>query len=99
MCDSTVQQKVSSSAILCAVDELKSPADNPDWFRDAKLNWAENMLLKKWRDDEGRVAMIQVGEYPKYLSVAFTQDEFFAERVLASISDQLFVKPSGTASQ
>ena len=69
------------------VDELKSPADNPDWFRDAKLNWAENMLLKKWRDDEGRVAMIQVGEHPKYLSVVFTQDEFFFERALASISD------------
>ena len=69
------------------MDELKSPADNTDWFRDAKLNWAENMLLKKWRDDEGRVAMIQVGELPKNLSFVFTQDKFFVDRVLASISD------------
>lgn len=44
------------------VDELKTPADNPEWFKDAKLNWTENMLLKKWRGDDRRVAFVQVGK-------------------------------------
>lgn len=44
------------------VDETRSVADNPDWFKDAEVNWAENMC--RWKDgEEGkRVAFVQVGE-------------------------------------
>lgn len=38
------------------VDTTKKPCDNPEWFKDAKLNWAENML---WCRDEDKVALIE----------------------------------------
>ncbi|KAI5124974.1 hypothetical protein M0805_007400 [Coniferiporia weirii] len=46
------------------VDEMRSPADNPEWFCGAQLNWAENMLLKKWREggEGARVALVQAVE-------------------------------------
>ncbi|WVN90148.1 acetoacetate-CoA ligase [Cryptococcus depauperatus CBS 7841] len=58
------------------VDESKTPEDNPTWFVDARLNWAENMLRHaKSRPDA--VAVIETvepcSEYepePKYIRQA-----------------------------
>jgi hypothetical protein len=42
-----------------AVDPSAKPADNPTWFKDAKLNWAENMLRRR---DE-KIALVELGAY------------------------------------
>lgn len=41
------------------VDDAASPADNPAWFADAELNWAENMLRHR---SEGHIALISVSK-------------------------------------
>uniref|UniRef100_D8PNZ0 AMP-dependent synthetase/ligase domain-containing protein n=1 Tax=Schizophyllum commune (strain H4-8 / FGSC 9210) TaxID=578458 RepID=D8PNZ0_SCHCM len=41
------------------VDASARPPDNPTWFRDAKLNWAENMLVHRSPD---KVALVQATE-------------------------------------
>ncbi|KAL1747449.1 hypothetical protein HDZ31DRAFT_80433 [Schizophyllum fasciatum] len=41
------------------VDASARPPDNPAWFRDAKLNWAENMLVCRSPD---KVALVQATE-------------------------------------
>lgn len=55
---------VSSDGEWHVVDEGRTPAENPEWFKDAKINWAENLLRKEWREDKngGRDALVQVGE-------------------------------------
>lgn len=40
------------------LDEDVPIAHNPEWFKEARVNWAENML--KFRDD--KVALIEAGE-------------------------------------
>lgn len=40
------------------VDDHATPADNPAWFSDAKINWAENML----RCRSAHTALISVSE-------------------------------------
>lgn len=59
---------VSSDGECHVVDEGRTPEENPEWFRDAKINWAENMLRKEWREGEngGRDALVQVGECYEY---------------------------------
>lgn len=46
------------------VDESATPADNPRWFTNARLNWAENMLPPRVRsgDAGSRTALVQVSE-------------------------------------
>src|ERR1700730_17122091 len=39
------------------VDTHALPADNPSWFSEARLNWAENMLRCRSPD---KVALIQI---------------------------------------
>lgn len=58
-------EDTSGTPLVHVVDESKTPADNPEWFRDARINWAENMLLKRWREgpEARRVALVQVGEH------------------------------------
>ena len=41
------------------INENAKPAENPSWFDDAKINWAENML--QCRSTE-KVALIEVGK-------------------------------------
>ncbi|KAI0081811.1 acetoacetate-CoA ligase [Panus rudis PR-1116 ss-1] len=41
------------------VDTSALPPDNPAWFADAKVNWAENMLRNR---SDSKVAMIEVTE-------------------------------------
>jgi acetoacetyl-CoA synthetase len=43
------------------VDKSAMPADNPSWFSDSKLNWAENML---WCRSPDKVALIEASEFP-----------------------------------
>ncbi|KAG8794934.1 hypothetical protein FRC16_010288 [Serendipita sp. 398] len=50
------------------VDEDATPADNPLWFPNARLNWAENML----KDRSDNVALIQVVE--PYLAATTTNN-------------------------
>ena len=48
------------------VDELATPKDNPRWFEEASLNWAENQL-RYATSRPGGVALIQTGEHcPQY---------------------------------
>lgn len=42
------------------VDNAALPADNPTWFADARVNWAENMLRCRSAD---KVALIQASAY------------------------------------
>lgn len=39
------------------VDEKALPVDNPQWFKEAKLNWAENMLRCR---DTNKIALIEM---------------------------------------
>jgi acetoacetyl-CoA synthetase len=39
------------------VDQGALPVDNPQWFKDAKLNWAENMLRCR---DADKIALIEM---------------------------------------
>ncbi|EIW76117.1 acetoacetyl-CoA synthetase [Coniophora puteana RWD-64-598 SS2] len=41
------------------VDNWAAPASNPPWFRDAKVNWAENLL---WCRSREKIALIQATE-------------------------------------
>lgn len=41
------------------VDKAAVSSSNPLWFADAKLNWAENMLVCR---SEDKIALIQVSE-------------------------------------
>lgn len=41
------------------IDTTASTASNPAWFKDAKLNWAENMLVCRSAD---KTALIQVSK-------------------------------------
>lgn len=43
------------------VDESAKPADNPAWFEDAQLNWAENQLRHAKTRPEA-IALIQLGQ-------------------------------------
>lgn len=46
------------------VDMTKKPSDNPAWFPDVKVNWAENML---WCRDENKVALIEASTSLQHL--------------------------------
>ena len=46
---------VISFSIFQVVDESAAPADNPDWFPDGRLNWAQNML----RTRSDKLAIVQ----------------------------------------
>jgi len=48
------------------VDNDASPSDNPPWFSQAKVNWAENMLLCRSPD---QVALIQASTSPSCIHV------------------------------
>lgn len=45
------------------VDEERTPDENPQWFAEAKVNWAENMLEGRRRaaGQDAGVALVQVG--------------------------------------
>lgn len=51
-------------------DEAMAPVSNPPWFRDAKVNWAENMLGNaRTEGRRDKTALIQVGKYPAFHSI------------------------------
>jgi hypothetical protein len=52
------------------VDSLALPPENPPWFAEAKVNWAENML--QCRSTE-KHALIQASAFPLFI---FTPDCF-----------------------
>lgn len=49
---------LGSKGTTPVVDDSATPADNPDWFPDARLNWAENMLCTR----SDKPAIIQATE-------------------------------------
>lgn len=44
------------------VDNQAVPATNPSWFQEARLNWAENMLLCR---SEHKIALIQASMFSR----------------------------------
>ena len=42
------------------VDNDARPSDNPQWFKEARLNWAENMLRVR---EESKVALIEASKF------------------------------------
>ncbi|KAF9247056.1 hypothetical protein BU15DRAFT_84622 [Melanogaster broomeanus] len=79
------------------VDNAASPAANPPWFSEARLNWAENMLLCRSKE---RIALIQATEptpdRPNPPERQVTYAELYdtpGDRV-ASYSSNCFVRPS-----
>lgn len=48
------------------MDQGALPVDNPQWFKEAKLNWAENMLRCK---DADKTALIEMGTLSRRSSV------------------------------
>jgi acetoacetyl-CoA synthetase len=49
------------------VDKNALPADNPPWFSEAKVNWAENMLSCRSKD---KIALIQASAFGLSLTFA-----------------------------
>lgn len=48
------------------VDNTALPPANPAWFKDAKLNWAQNMLRSR---SETKIALIEASKFhPRYAS-------------------------------
>lgn len=45
------------------VDKNALPPDNPAWFKDAKLNWAQNMLRSR---SETKIALIEASEFSAF---------------------------------
>lgn len=48
------------------VDTDAKPAENPTWFTEARLNWAENMLQSRSPD---KIALVQASVYLSHLNL------------------------------